>query len=682
MAGFGMAQPGSPRTFEMTLPTGLTDPGDPAGKFKPNDGPLKPGSSVEDNDARIVKRIRETYLYERKVRQPHQLLWDKAIDRVNNHNPLYAQKQSYQSKRMLPVAPMIAFTYAWELQKQIELAQKKWFECQAVNQSWKPIQDIMRDLMMSFLHQGGAKVTDEFSTFVFDSVFMAICCQNMSALVLPENEGYADTGSTDMQDAIAEGESDPTVPDFGFGAPDPTATSKETAPTPPNWAKFGISLSAMHPRYVYLDSSNSKRGTYKLWTCDMKPGQFRKEAEVSGWINVDEVIAAKSQLPGVEIDRGRMARDKNETPEAVRLDTVNLIHFFGTLYDDDGEMLFENKYCIISGENMVFGPVDNPFWHGQIPIVSCGLLRKPFTTYHESPLTLNLDPIDSRVEVMNALLDYLNWAINPVTEVDWDQLHQQRGNQLNRGIYPGMLLHLQKGQKNFPALNRMAMQQVGSDVWQALGMLKQEWQEYLGMSGSAAMPRTRNRITATEAKERMAQAAGIVEQIFRNFQHNYLEPVLYQVYLLILQKIPMQMWTDFLDEKIAEYKDQPEILQVLNSMKGWNAKKRFETLGSVFRFRVVVYSASESSREMLEKLGMLAEAAAGMPGLAQRIKWNTVGEEYARALQLDPVRFLHPDEGSTAEQPYQAPQPGQEPAQNVAGVPNPPGQVPPAPTPH
>lgn len=659
---------------------GLTDPGDPGGRYAPNDAPPRL-ESADDGDANIIKRIKETYEYEKRVRQPHQMIWDKALDRINGYNPLYAKKAPYQSRRMLPIAAIMSFTYAWEFQKQIELAGRKWFELEAVNSTWKPITDFMRDWMLTFLHPGGAKPKDEFLTFVFDSIFMSISCQSMHALVLPENEGYVDTTPT-LDQAMEADIPDPTIPSYGFGAPDPGALPTAAKPPVPTNQPFGIRIEAMHPRYMYLDSSNSRNMTYKAWVQSMKPGQFRAEAKVAGWKNVDEVIKAKSRLSSVELDRSRDARDKQETAEAKRLDTINLLHFFGTLFDSDGEVIFENKYCIISGDYIVYGPVENPLWHGQIPIVSSGLLRKPFTTYHESLLTLNLDPIDSRVEVMNALLDYMNWAINPPTEVDWDQLHQSRGNQLQAGVYPGMLLHLQKQNKNYPALNRMQMQSVGSDVWQALGLLKQEWQEYLGMAGSASMPRTRNRITADEAKERMAQAAGIIEQIFKNFQHNYLEPVLYQAFLCLLQKCPQDLWASYLDEKIKQYEKDPATAEILTGMKSWNAMKRFQMLGSAFRLRVTVYSAAESRRSNIEKLNMLTEAAGAMPGLAQRIKWQKVGEEYARNLELDPTDFLHPDEGATAEQPYNAAAAeGGQPPPQVPGTPNPVGNVTPPPKP-
>lgn len=671
--------------YENGVPKGLTDPGDPGGRYKPNDAPPKL-AGVDDGDENIIKRIKETYEYEKRVRLPHQTVWDRALDRINGYNPLHAQKAPHQSKRMLPIASVIAFTYAWEFQKQIELAGRKWFDLEAVNTTWKPVSDIMRDWMLTFLHPGGAKPKDEFLTFVFDSIFMSLSCQSMHALILPENEGYVDATPT-LEEAMKADIPDPTVPSFGFGAPDPKALPASTKPPVPVNQPFGIRIEAMHPRYMYLDSSNSRNLTYKAWVQSMKPGQFRAEARVAGWKNVDEVVAQKSKLSGADLDKAREAREKQETQEAKRLDTINLLHYFGTLFDSDGEVIFENKYCIISGDYIVYGPVENPLWHGQIPIVSSGLLRKPHTTYHDSLLTMNLDPIDSRVEVMNALLDYMNWAINPPTEVDWDQLHQSRGPQLNRGVYPGMLLHLQKQNRNYPALNRMQMQSVGSDVWQSLGLLKQEWQEYLGMAGSAAMPRTRNRITADEAKERMAQSAGIIEQIFKNFQHNYLEPTLYQAFCCLLQKCPTDLWQSFLDEKITQYSDpkapNPEIVKILQGMKDWNAMKRFQMLGSAFRLKVTVYSAAESRRSNLEKLNMLTEAASAMPGLAQRIKWQKVGEEYARNLELDPTDFLHPDSGATAEQPYNAAaaEGGQPPPPQIPGTPNPVGNVAPPPQP-
>lgn len=669
LTGFGSG------SFELPA-VWLNNPSDPAGRHAPNDKPLNKGGVLDSEDNLIVKRIREVYEYERRARMPHEVVWDRAVARVNNEYSF--KKQPWQSQKALPAMAILAFKFAWELTKQLQMAGKAWFKPEAQDTSWEDYGLYVRDFVASFLDTGGEAPEDNFRTTFYDMIFMGLQMQNCHALVLTANDGVVDT--VPDADTVFEPGEEPIVsskiPPTGFGSVS-EAVPEDKAPPLPGQQPFRLRIEAFNPRNIYLDSSNSRNGTYKVWYQDLKPGQFRAEGMKRGWNNIDEVIAASRNPSQTAPEKGKQNRDKQEAVDT-RLDTIRLFHYWGTLYDSDGEVVFEDKYCIMSSDMIVYGPVENPCWHGQIPIISCGLLRKPKTTYHDSILTLNIDPQDALVEIVNAVFDQIQWAINPPTEIDWDQLHSQRQNQIgSKGVFPGMNLHLQKGGRNYPAMSRMNIQGPGSDTWQAVGMAKQICSEYTAMADTAAMPRTRNRISAEEFKERAAASTGIMEQICDNIQSSLLEPILYQAYLLLLQKCPQQLWTSFFEEKAKQYEGQvgfdPIRVDRLRQMAAWGPRDRYSKLGAVFRFKVDVFSASESKRGMLEKLGMFVEAASKAPPLLQRINFDYVGEEWARLLDLDPGKVMLP-----SQHPGNPPEgSGQEVA--IPGTPNPVGMVTPPP---
>lgn len=653
----------------------LTDPADPDSRFAPNDRPLVKGS-IEDMQ-HTVNQVKACFEFERQARMPHEYIWDKVVERVNNRYPF--RRQEWQSQKMLPAMAIFAFKMAWELTKQLELAGKEWFQPVAQDSSWKDYGILMRDLVASFLDTGGESPEDDFLTTFYDLIFMGLQMQGCHALVMTANDGIVDmlpsadsvfeTKPTEAQDSVSK------IPPFGFGSVSGKVPEEEKPPPLPGEQKFRMRIDAFNPRNVYLDSSGSRIGTYRMWTQNMRPGEFREVAEKSQWRNIEEVIAGRKKRGTTELDQAKKQRDKNETPNQ-RPDNIELLHFWGTLYDEDsGDVIFKNQYWIQSGEFDIYGPVDNPFWHGKIPIISCGLLRKPHTTYHESLLSLNLDAQDALVEMINMVLDQLHWSINPPVEVDWDQLHSQRQNQItSKGVFPGMVLHLQKGQRGYPALSRMITNGPGSDTYQGVGFVKQILTEYSGAGEAGAMPRTRNRISAQESKERAANSVGIMEQVFLNIQRNLLEPILYQGYLVLLQKIPQELWAAFFNEKIKEYEAAPQqqtvMIERLKKMVAWTATERYQNLGAVFRFKVDVFSANESKRDMLEKLGMFVEACSKAPPLLARTNFQYIGEEYARNLDLDPAKVMLP-----LEQPSNAGEGGPPAGEQIPGVPNPVGPV-------
>jgi len=614
----------------------------------------------------ILESLRRVFRHEYEVRRPHQVLWDRAWERFNNRWDFY-RKREWQSKRGLPTFTVLALKYAWEMTKALELAGKNWFEVTTPLHPWRDLVDIPRDFVMEYLRPAGDDDGSDFFTVYYDAMVGMAISEMSHVLVVAENEGVVDY-SPDESDIFGDlGESgvgDAVVPSFGMGE-----SSQETGPPPVVVAqdKFRLRFEALNPRKVLVDTTSGRGDQYKVWYQEMTPWQFRRVASEFGWENVEEVIRAQRAGSGAEGSgsheiRNRDARERGEASSPKPVDTIEIRHFFGTLFDERGEALFENKYCAWSGDFLLTPePRDNPYWHGKIPIVSAGMIRVPWSNYHRSLLTLNLDSQEARTELLNLLLDYLVQVINPPTEVDWDQIASQKTGQFKSGIYPGMVIHTNKGPKNFPAVSRAATPDIPSGVWQGLGFFKTEFSEGAALADTGAMPRTRNRISAKEFTERRVASSGLWQQIMRNIERNLITPVLHQAYLLLLQKCPRDLWENFIDEKIASKlegwvgQEEPDVVKKLRVMRNWGARERYEKLSAVFRFKVKVYSARESRRENLENISMITDMAQQIPGFAQRVKWHQVAKTAMISLEEDPDQFLWPDAGPTADRPMELP---------------------------
>lgn len=695
----------------------LSDSGNDTYNLHPNDPPILSGGTFDNpSEEMIIKATIETYQHEYEIRKPHETLWDRVWRRVQNRYD-FTRKSRWQSQKSLPAITILAFKLAWELTKALEMAGDNWFEVETGEPDWQPLLDVPRDLVREFMNSTGSDPENNFLNVFFQAIFFGIITGQVYIRVTAEDDGYIDMteepGMASPANISQENDFFTSLPNFGFGAIGSNGPSPEI-PSLPDKTGFRIRFDAMNPRFMFKDTASRRRPRYLIHQQSMTRGEYREEAEARGWRYTEEVC--KSQMGTgsntLYSERNKDTVEKDLAKDPKRLDTTYLTHYYGNLYDGLGNQLVKDSYFIMANNMfIVWGPEPLPYWHKQIPITAGSTLKLPGVPYSKSILELNVEGQEASVEIMNMLFDYLNQAINPPTEVDVDQLNAVRPNQLNTGIFPGKVLEVQKGNNPGPAVARSAMPDVSSGVWQGLGFLKQALTEFTGMADTGAMPRTRNRISAKEFSERAAASNGINQSVSKNLERDVLEPVLWQAYMLGLQKWPQEMWEAFIDRKRSALKNRtrtippgaappnpapdrlapentpppavagnrpkatpqpppqtPQTPQVeqpggppapesenpaldarLQEMRSWGPEKRFLELGTKFKFRVKVYTALESRREKLEQLSQFVQMAEAMPALASRAKWHEIAEDMARALELDPERYLWPNSGETAD---------------------------------
>lgn len=640
----------------------------------------------EDEDA-LVEALTQTLGHEHQVREPHEYYWNLAWDRVNGRYD-FSRKMGWQSKKTLPEVFRATLKLTWEITKPLLEAGENWFGVKPMNRKFAPLVDLPVDLTRMSLYPNSDD-RDHFNLSFYDLVFSGLVAEQMALLVIPELNGVPSMDPVGTPQSMGNpfgDEEDSFVPSYGFGAALPTPP-EPAAPQMRDYSQpFRVRFETFNPRMVWKDSTNRRR--YVIWSQTMTPDEFRSEGEKRGWQYLDEVISASMSRDDTGLDPDaegfRVQRDADNAYGQGRRDTIVLEHLWGTLYSDQGHALGpegQAYYILANRKYLVWGPEPNPYWHKEIPLLVSPLLRIPFATYGKSLISTSLDPMDAWVEILNMMIDYLHQAINPPTEVDMDLLDQRRGNQLSSGIAPGKVILTEKKGAATPAIARSQVPDPGSGVWNVLGMFRQEKDGFVGLAETGATPRSRNRISAQEFKERSAMAGGMLRQIFKNLVDGLLRPALRQAYLLTLQYIPQDMWEEYLDEKISSLSPgaappgappqvQPQqppqgqppepptgdspLIKQLEEMKKWDASRRLQELGRAFTFKVEVFDAVENRRERLEKLSMVASSAQAVPMMASRVKWHRFTEEFFRALELPVDEFLWPNEKDTMDQPIPA----------------------------
>lgn len=642
------------------------DPGNPRAMASKMEGVPSPEGALlsEFTEDDIVNAIVDTLNHEHMVRQTHEAYWNRAWERVNGRYD-FSRKMAWQSKKSMPEVLSKTLRLTWEISKPIVEAGQNWFSVKSRNREFNELVDIPVELVKMWMYPTD-DAQEEFDLVFYDMVFSGLIFESMAVLVLPKSNGFANFRSAEEASPPVE-ESPVDVPAYGFGTsfaeppklPDPVAKDYEPS--------FRVQFVQMNPRLVWRDSTNRKR--YVLWAQSMTPDEFRAEAEERGWKYVEEVIASALAKDDTgrdpDAEQQRIQRDADNAYGQGRRDTIHLSHQWGYLYNGEGKRMHPTPayYILANKKFLVWGPEDVPFWHKEVPLISSPLMRIPFSTYAKSLISAGLDPMEAQVEILNMMLDYLQQAINPPTEVDEDLLSQNRKNQLGSGIAPGKMIYTEKKGANTPAIMRAQVPEPGAGVWNVLTLFGQQKEGFIGMGDTAGAPRSRNRISAQEFKERSAMSGGLLRQIFKNIKVA-LKAALRQAYLLGLQYMPQDQWAEFIQAKIDSLQPVPPpeaaqsapagdspLIAKLTEMQKWGPRKRYTELGRAFSFECNIYDALENRRERLEKLGILTSSAQGNPMLASRLKWHKVADESVRAVELDPAEFLWPDEGETQDQP-------------------------------
>jgi len=680
------------KSLEMSDSFGKTGP---RPNSRPNDPPIMSGTATKVNDEEsLVKLIISTWQTEYEIRKANEVEWDRCWRRIQNKYD-WSRKQRWQNQKNFPAVLTFALNLLWEMTKGLNKAGEKWFETDSHEAEWQPLFNVVRDLILEMLEnpeQPEAHVKRVF----YDACFWALITGQQIVRVAPMLDGYMNTnsgeGAATLGDIAAASGLQSSIPSFGFGAPADPATGKPTLPADKD---FFILWEAMNPRYFLFDTAGRRKRRYVIYTQTMTRGEFRKEAQVRGWRYVEETCSSSQSLDTEVNNRQKQPMEKNLVRVPGNRDQVVLHYIWGDLYDEHGDQRMDGEFAIVSQKKyLIQPPTENPYWHGRIPFAIGGALDLPGNPYAKSPVIVNLDGLEAKVDMTNQTLDYFMQVCNPPTEVDIGQL-QHKPSQLANGLFPGKVLEVEKyAGNNGPAVARTGVPDMSPGVYQAYGNVRQDLAEYTGMAGAASQPQRRTRTSAKEATERMQAVMGTMEQIVTNIELDVLEPALRQTFLLILQFIPQPVWAAWIDKKIAEQKnsahltppgppaappmgqpsmtpptpgqapapmvppppptyENPELVKKLEWMKTLaTPQQRFTELGAKFKFRVRIFTQALARREMLESLLQWAEITQGTPGAASRTKWHKWSEKVCECLEIDPDQMLWPNSGQTTEQPF------------------------------
>ena len=221
----------------------------------------------------------------------------------------------------------------------------------------------------------------------------------------------------------------------------------------------------------------------------------------------------------------RDAAKQDKVPDYKAYSKVKITNFFGDLYDPNtGDKLLRNQYFIVANDTeLVYGPVENPFWHGGSPIVEAPCIEIPFAAYGRSPVVWNLDMYDLWIEYLNLVVDFMQSTLLGMKEVDVSLL-EDGVNELRSGFFPGKVIPVDTSMHpGATAVKNVPFSDVPQGFWQHLQILQKELSDNVMLSDSiGGADRTRGRITAMEFNRRATDAGAMIDFMFGTFEDNLL----------------------------------------------------------------------------------------------------------------------------------------------------------------
>jgi len=374
---------------------------------------------------------------------------------------------------------------------------------------------------------------------------------------------------------------------------------------------------------------------------------------------------AKESLEDAESKRREGMNPSRQTPFGK---PVELFHYWGDIYNADGEVLMRNATFTMAGKDIVLRkPRANPFLHGKPPYVWGTPYIVPFSTYNRGLVEDIIGIAEMITELSNLIVDGAHFDAIRAFQVDVDSLYNER--EVSEGIYPGKTLRF-KGTEN--PLGKQVVQpiEVGQVPASVLGVLEYLDKEYQISTAVTELisgaPSSKGARTATEITSKSAQAQEGLDDAARTVEETVINP--------LLEKVAQVMYQYHEDYQMPRLVEQfPETAQVLQSL---SPEERYVAMVGGFQFKAKGISIMLDRAQSLEKIAGFLQMVSALPGVLQRLNIDAMLEEIVVSLGWNPQKMLvqaTPAVTAANEQPEQSPEAGlpgaatQTPAQVSAG---------------
>lgn len=651
-------------TGHSTLPDNLNPPAPVEIDTTKDDPFLEAGEEAPTDWKDIATAILELVSYEETRKVLFATKADEAMALYNNEYAAHDDKASWQSKNKIPKGFMLVEKLTSVFMRYLQIQNtEKWLHCEAAIPQKQIFMNLAREYILFWLNQDYLK----FRKVIRNLFKNGIIKGSMSLLIILEQDGIDVIEEVDK--LFADGaEIDDDIIGLGLGFLKQQDTDKpeddeDRGVLMPNNDMPRLRLQVIDFNNIWVDTGNDDRPRYKIWSSSDCVGGFKREAEKRGYDKAAVDRACKRLGTAHQAPSGHKQRADHESENMPAggggdVDLSNQViyyHFEGTLPRlKDGEFIFEKKYALVANGELMFEPIDLPFWDGESAVVHAPFIEHPSNAvYGKSILGENIDTILSQVEMINLMMDFFLRVMLSMYEVDKNMLDENEGNQLAGGMGPGKILYTRNvnGQAG-KAVTPVPAGDLPAGTWNAIQFFQNMVAEATGLTSElAGMPRTRGRQSAEEHMSRKAESGSLMEIIFNAIEDNLLNPMMRLIHLRSLQGVSDSYWKTWIlsrmNKILPDRNKDPQLhaewKKELEACANWTAQERYKNLGAFMRFRVKIFTNLLERQALVEQIQFLLNAVARLgPQAMQMFNIQAIVGELCELFGMDKEKILNP----------------------------------------
>lgn len=626
----------------------------------------------DDDWYNIAEQVKVAWDYEDANYRVYQERHDRCSELFNLTYDSSDGKEDWQSKVKYPFMSSLVERYVAAISQMIDKS-SSWFDIESKGAPQSKVHaNAVKDLILMIAEDKDSDfrtAANRLSRFglLSGNVNVMPLYVNMDGVPLKSRAGIEEGGGLPMGDFI----------------PNPDPVGAKSKPFIVNSNRPKLKIEVMSSSNVRRDSSETQR--YVMWKSMISPGQLRKNAAVFGFDpdQVEQVIHNSSGNLISTTARKTLETGEQQTAGPFRK-KIELLHFEGTLEDNaTGDIIFENKYCVVANNILLAEPVEIPHWDNSLSVISAPFIETPGSVFGWSPLTHAVDMMFERSEMLNSFNDYLYLAMRAPVLIDEDALSQEEPL-LTEGhptLYPGRVIRINSSGNRTDPVRLASVGELPASAWQHLQLFQSTVQELTGADqDNMGMPRTRGRTTARESQSREAMGSQWISNIFTELDKKCLSPLLKQMMLRTLQYMPDDEWEAHILARKASIlpntdKSPPEVIKQWNddlvALSKMNAQQRYQELGGKYDFKVNLFNSPMVRQMQIENMQFLSKASQADPRFSQAINYSELVRQFVTSMGMDPELWLNkaalPSPDPITGEPMPEP-PGQPPMGNLPNV--------------
>lgn len=327
-------------------------------------------------------------------------------------------------------------------------------------------------------------------------------------------------------------------------------------------------------------------------------------------------------------------REQFMSPEDMPDDIVKIEEWWGPIWDEDGETIYENYRAIVANDKVLLAEGTNPYFSQEVPHNTAVFSRRPFVPVGQGVADNGIQQNEMINDFFGLWLDLLRLIVyRPMT---YESSKLVNPNQIEGYIKPGELIDVM-GAKPGDIFGQIPSEvsQVGPWLFQTIEALRLSADKGSGVMTQTANPASRARITAAEVNSNIGRASESMLTLGRELDANYLIPLCKKLLGYALQ---FGFELDALNELETVGAITPEEKELV---AGIPKIERYNEIRRNYKVKIAGF------RERIEKdqwIGKMNEALAVLgpnPEMAKHINWKELLQQYFGKLDFDTDSLIY-----------------------------------------